>query len=210
MNSTFEGLPEDKRKLIIDACMEEFAQNGYEKASTNTIVKNAGISKGILFHYFGNKKNLYLYILDYAVELFTQKFYSLDLNVPRDLIDKIIYYGFGKLKVYYELPVVSKLIMEAFISIPDELKGEVLDRYQKIYDQNMPLLLQDIDKTKFREGINKNKAVELVMLCMDGINAKYINMFKRDPEKSMMNLEDVFNEMKEYFEILKGGLYGSP
>jgi len=115
LNAAFESLPEDKRKLIIDVCMEEFAQNGYEKASTNTIVKNAGISKGILFHYFGSKKNLYLYVLDYAIEVFTDKFYGISSDVPADLIDRIIYYGIGKLKLYYEYPAVSKLIMDAFL-----------------------------------------------------------------------------------------------
>lgn len=208
MNATFESLPKDKRKLIIDVCMEEFAQNGYEKASTNKIVKNAGISKGILFHYFGNKKNLYLYILDYAIEVFTEKFYEIDSDIPGDLIDRIIYYGIGKLKVYCECPVASKLIMDAFIYIPEELKSEVMERYQKIYDQNVPILLKDIDKTKFRDGIDKDKAVELVMMCMEGMNFKYINIFKSHPER-MMNMEEVFNEMKEYFEILKGGLYGT-
>jgi len=208
LNAAFESLPEDKRKLIIDVCMEEFAQNGYEKASTNTIVKNAGISKGILFHYFGSKKNLYLYVLDYAIEVFTDKFYGISSDVPADLIDRIIYYGIGKLKLYYEYPAVSKLIMDAFLNIPQELKSEIIERYQKVYDQNIPILIKDIDKTKFRDGIDRDKAVELVIMCMEGMNIKYINMFKSYPER-MTNMEEVFNEIKEYFEILKGGLYGS-
>ena len=50
MYESFENLPEDKKKRIIEASIEEFAKKGYEKASTNNIVKTAGISKGILFH----------------------------------------------------------------------------------------------------------------------------------------------------------------
>jgi AcrR family transcriptional regulator len=49
----------DKRSRIINASIEEFAEYSYEKASTNNIVKKAGISKGLLFHYFGSKKDLY-------------------------------------------------------------------------------------------------------------------------------------------------------
>lgn len=210
MNNTFEGLPEEKRKLIIDVSMEEFAQNGYEKASTNAIVKKAGISKGILFHYFGNKKNLFLYIVDYAMDVFLEKFYSMDEQVPSDLFDKIIHWGLKKLKLYYELPLVSKLIMTAYIKIPDELKEEMMVRYRKIYNENLPLFFNDIDTTKFREGVDKEKAVELIMLCLEGLNGKYIQKFKSDPEAGIPQMDEIFNEMREYFEILKGGLYGSP
>jgi len=98
--------------------------------------------------------------------------------------------------------------VESFLNIPQELKSEIIERYQKVYDQNIPILIKDIDKTKFRDGIDRDKAVELVIMCMEGMNIKYINMFKSYPER-MTNMEEVFNEIKEYFEILKGGLYGS-
>ncbi|KZL90506.1 TetR/AcrR family transcriptional regulator [Clostridium magnum] len=66
MIDKFESLPQEKKKRILDACIEEFALNGYDKASTNSIVKKAGISKGLLFHYFGSKKTLFLYVFDYC------------------------------------------------------------------------------------------------------------------------------------------------
>jgi AcrR family transcriptional regulator len=43
--------------------MNEFIKEGFNGASTNTIVKNAEISKGALFNYFENKENLYLYLI---------------------------------------------------------------------------------------------------------------------------------------------------
>ena len=52
MHRLFEGLSEEKQARIINGALEEFTKNGFEKASTNVIVKNAGISKGALFKYF--------------------------------------------------------------------------------------------------------------------------------------------------------------
>ncbi|MRR31852.1 TetR/AcrR family transcriptional regulator [bacterium] len=46
---TFFNLPPEKREKIIDAAVEEFAQNGLENASTNRIVENSGISKGSFY-----------------------------------------------------------------------------------------------------------------------------------------------------------------
>lgn len=42
----------DKRLRLINAAMKEFSENHFDKASTNTIVKEVGISKGLLNHYF--------------------------------------------------------------------------------------------------------------------------------------------------------------
>ncbi len=47
----------------------EFAVKGYDLASTNEMVKAAGISKGALFHYFASKKDLFLFLCDYVFGL---------------------------------------------------------------------------------------------------------------------------------------------
>jgi len=75
----FMNLTEEKRQAIINAALREFSLNNYATASTNKIVSNANISKGILYHYFGSKK---IYIFSYmTIQL---------LNSPRHLIAKLI------------------------------------------------------------------------------------------------------------------------
>ena len=66
MFSKFLNLKPEKQERILEAAIKEFADKGFEKASTNEIVKEAGISKGILFHYFQNKKKLFLFVFDYC------------------------------------------------------------------------------------------------------------------------------------------------
>ncbi|WP_066497798.1 TetR/AcrR family transcriptional regulator [Abyssisolibacter fermentans] len=65
---TFFNLNEDKRKRIIDNALEEFAKYDYKTASVSRIVEKAGISKGSMYQYFENKKDLYLYLLDLVSE----------------------------------------------------------------------------------------------------------------------------------------------
>lgn len=60
---TFLNLPEEKRKVIIDAAIEEFAEYGLENASTNRIVANSGISKGSFYQYFEDKQDVFMYLL---------------------------------------------------------------------------------------------------------------------------------------------------
>lgn len=45
------------------AALEEFAAKTYEEASVNRIIEKAGISKGSFYYRFGNKFELYLFLL---------------------------------------------------------------------------------------------------------------------------------------------------
>jgi TetR/AcrR family transcriptional regulator len=65
---TFFNLPQDKRTLIIDLAIQEFAGQDYKNASISNIVARAGVAKGSLYQYFDNKKDLYFYLLQLATE----------------------------------------------------------------------------------------------------------------------------------------------
>ena len=41
---------------IIKGAIEEFAENGYKAASTNSICKKAKVSKGLIYYYFKSKE----------------------------------------------------------------------------------------------------------------------------------------------------------
>jgi AcrR family transcriptional regulator len=61
---TFLNLPEEKREMIMNAAIEEFAEYGLENASTNRIVKNSGIAKGSFYQYFEDKQDVFMHLLD--------------------------------------------------------------------------------------------------------------------------------------------------
>ena len=61
---------------MINAALKVFALQGYRHASTDDIVREAAISKGLLFHYFVNKIGVYDFIYDYSV-----KYMRLELQI---------------------------------------------------------------------------------------------------------------------------------
>lgn len=60
----FENLDPERRESILMAAQAEFARNGFEQASLNTIIREAGISKGSLYYYFEDKTDLYLAVIE--------------------------------------------------------------------------------------------------------------------------------------------------
>jgi AcrR family transcriptional regulator len=85
----FDKLPEDERNRIISACMSEFAEHGYRKASTNNIVKRLGIPKGSIFYWFENKDGLYLYLVDLSVKRFVEAFADAAREWPNEILARL-------------------------------------------------------------------------------------------------------------------------
>ena len=67
MNYKFYALPVEKQSQILNAAYKVFAMNQYKKAPTSEIAAEAGISKSLLFHYFHNKQELYIFLLGFII-----------------------------------------------------------------------------------------------------------------------------------------------
>ncbi|MCZ6889061.1 MAG: helix-turn-helix domain containing protein [Gammaproteobacteria bacterium] len=62
----FEGLDAERRGRILDAAAEQFSDRGYDGASINRIIAEAGISKGALYYYFDDKEDLFATVMEQA------------------------------------------------------------------------------------------------------------------------------------------------
>ncbi len=60
---TFFNLPEEKRSLILQVAIEEFAKYSFNQASINRIVSRSGIAKGSFYQYFEDKIDLFKYLI---------------------------------------------------------------------------------------------------------------------------------------------------
>ncbi len=60
-------MPRERREqLILDVAGQVFARAGYESASMDEIAEQAGVSKPMLYTYFGSKEGLYLAYIERA------------------------------------------------------------------------------------------------------------------------------------------------
>ena len=66
--AAFERLVREKQQLILDSGIREFSAFSYSDANTDRITAACGISKGLLYHYFGTKKGFYLYCLERSLK----------------------------------------------------------------------------------------------------------------------------------------------
>jgi len=193
--------------MIVEAALNEFACQGFEKASTNSIIKAAGVSKGLLFHYFKNKKQLFLYVVDEVLEYIFSYFDERLKEIPRNIIDGIIKANMMKIEFAAAHPMKQKFLSEAFLDPPEEIKEDIKIREKKMQDRYMPYVTGEVDKGAFREGVDPKRAVELVMIVVNALAEKYIKGFMQSKDKDGSFLIDFVGELESYLGLLKYGIY---
>lgn len=199
----FFELNRDKQIKILSAAISEFATHGYTNSSTNSIVKNCGISKGSLFKYFDNKEELYFYILDTVTAEFAESIGAQAVNLSQELFERIIEYSALEFSWYIQNPEKSKLIVSAFIKSDTIIYQKTVARYSAKELDMYCGLLKDVDFSNYR--CDKQKAVEILKWVLKGFNDDFAESVQ-DESYSFEHLHDEYvRSLTGYIEILKSG-----
>lgn len=208
MPDNFTRLPPEEQERILAACIAEFAEHGYRQASTNAIVKRAGIPKGTLFFYFGSKKELYLYVIDQAVARYTALFEKDAADPPADLFERLLYFGRSRMRFAISQPHLYRLFFNAFVNAPDEIRALLQSRFTDYASVSRQMLFEDLDLSPFRADAPVEQVVDLVFLVLEGIYNRYLTRWQGlGPEQSLEWVEQMTAEVRAYFELIKKGVY---
>jgi hypothetical protein len=106
-----------------------------------------------------------------------------------------------------EDPVKYQFMLDAFLHTPEEVQREVSGKIQAFTAIQLPLTFKDIDTSLFRRDIDPDKAMGLVALCMEALNAIYLQKLKNGDDWQLSSIEPIMQESREYLEMLKYGIY---
>mgnify|MGYP000159157975 CR=1 FL=1 len=114
----------DKKEKILYSALELFANGGFNATSTNKIAKKAGVSEGLIFKHFKNKKGLLEAIMDSAEQQITILFTPILIETQANLvIKKTIELPFSIKKTQYNFwKLQFKLKWEDEYNIPQKMQ----------------------------------------------------------------------------------------
>lgn len=168
MNESFFELSEEKRFRIINAGFEVFSGNEYKRASTDEIGRLGGISKGLLFYYFHNKKSFYLFLFDYAFEQLTK--YVVDENFEKytDFFELCEYAALKKQEMLQATPYLFDFLLRAFYSNKEDVSPDLNKRFSDTLAQLYGNYFRNIDLFKFKLGVSLQEILQMMTLMADG------------------------------------------
>jgi len=192
-----------RRDAILNAALKEFAAKGFVGASTNVIAREAGISKGLMFHYVSSKEALFFAVYDYFTAIMNKEYFELlDLN-EKDIFERLRQSYFLQLKLVKKYPWIFELNKLSYATNPNEIKAELEKRAsEKIFACD---IFDAIDESKFRTGLDIEKCKQFILWSNIGFTnqmleeSRSIDFSDFDYESTMKRLDENLQELRKIF-----------
>ncbi len=194
MNEKFFDLKKEKQDRMINAALKIFAENGFRRASTDEMVKEAGISKGLLFHYFISKTGLYRFIFDYSVKYLVMEMTS-SVNVQEtDYFQICRQIEKAKLGTMKNFPYMQLFLLRAECEDAPEAVEAVREPAETLLEA-YDTILKRVDFSGIA-GIASERLAKIVDYTLNGLLAEMV----REPE---FNPKVYYKEALRYLEDME-------
>ena len=138
----------------------------------------------------------------------TRRLYEYVGREKTDLFDLITETSLAKMRVGAEMPEGYRLIYEAFLATPDELSAEMKRSFRNTYAEQRAQVLRLVDESKFKPSVSKERAVDLLLACTEGIFNRYYELYRHmTPEEALPYMDSIRQELIESLLLLKTAFY---
>ena len=164
--------PEKSRANILQAARTEFARSGLGGARVDQIAKMAGINKRMLYHYFGNKDELFCAVLEanYAHKRDSEKALELEQEEPVEAIRKLIALTWD---YYLQYPEFLTLLNSANLHQAKHLKKST--EIRKMHTPFVSMIKGVLDKGVSQKLFKKNVDPAQLYISIAGLSYFYLS-----------------------------------
>jgi TetR/AcrR family transcriptional regulator len=195
LNDKFFILSKEKQNLIINAGFRVFAENTYIKSPMSEIAREANISKALLFHYFKNKKELYLYLYDYAMNMIMEMARREVTVNERDFFEIFLKSVKYKCELTKEHPYLSRFIMKPYYEADADLADELKEKNINVANTSIHAILNRVDRNKFKDEVDVEQLINIVIWCGEG----YMKENYKDLEMNIDKVEKGYERIIDFF-----------
>ena len=198
----------EKSKLTYDkitnASLKEFGTKSYEAASINNICVENNISKGLLYHHFKSKDELYLNCVKLCFDSITEfisktEFDFTDIN---NFINQILS---RRMKFFEFNPYFRNIFFYAIIRPPAHLNDKIIELKQPFTQLNYKLYEKILGKLTLRNGITFDEAINYIFAFENMFNSYF--KIKASEHADFQNLiEQHESEIARFANIFLHGI----
>ena len=168
MNSKYYDLPSEKQKNLINAGYKVFALYPYKKASMAMIADKANISKSLLFYYFKNKKEYYLFLFDTAIEFLKDEKVKKANDEKVDLFELLNQTVECRLMIMRDYPYLIKFATRAYYESDESVQFELQIKKKEMTQLGIRENLDRIDYRQFENASDAEILVNIILYIAEG------------------------------------------
>lgn len=200
--------PEKEQSILVTSA-KLFGKYGYRGTKTDQIAEAAGVSKGLLFHYYGNKSGLYQATYDYASNFFYQRVDYSVWTKASDLLEMVVEATKYKIELQLKYPIQFSFLLKSYTEmqlLPEPLRGKMMGRLNQDFSRSMPLTDEVIGKLPLREDVRESDVLEIIYAILNSETNKIQQELGQHPEwTTIEDLMPVIDRLKRKLKILEYG-----
>ncbi|HAX73651.1 MAG TPA: TetR/AcrR family transcriptional regulator [Firmicutes bacterium] len=196
LNSKFYDLPTEKQETIINAAYRVFSENSYKKAPMSEIAAEANISKSLLFHYFKNKKALYLFLYEYGLEKVVKALETEQVFLENDFFDLFLKATRCKIKFLKQHHFYYRFAIRAYLEQDPDVAPEIKAINQRGMTIRDELLSKYSKTTTFKDGVVTKQLIKMIQWCSEGMFLEKANQNGFDLDV----MEHEFIQMLQFYK----------
>ena len=200
MNEKFYNLPETKQQAIINAGYRVFSQNAYKKSPLQEIADAAGISKSLLFHYFHNKKELYMFLWETCGKISVDVMTDYGCYDRRDLFEMMERGLRAKIHIMKKYPFMGAFVIRAFYETDPAIRPEIEKSYFRLISLKAAPSCSSLDPDQFIEGVKPERILREMYLASEGYLWELQQKGSLNPETDIEKIERDFQEMITFWK----------
>lgn len=161
------------RRKIMDNALRQFGENNYGDASLNTVCASGNISKGIIYHYFKDKDELYLLCVQECFDELTKYLDSVASAGSLPIDEALERYFDARIAFFGEHPLYLGVFCGAIMSPPAHLSAAIDEISAELNSQAISLLTALLKPVKLRDDITLQDVIEVFREYQDFVNARF-------------------------------------
>ena len=168
MNEKFYSLPQEKQDRILNAGFRVFSQNSYKKSPMLEIANEADISKSLLFFYFKNKKELYLFLMKKVEEITRDYLIKSGCYLEKDIFEMMYKGLLAKAQLMKKYPDMSNFALKAYYEDDEEVKDELREIVKPYTQLDTNKTLPMLNPEDYKEGLDLGLMYQNMYLASEG------------------------------------------
>ena len=200
MNEKFYSLPQEKQDRILNAGFRVFSKNSYKKSPMLEIANEAEISKSLLFFYFKNKKELYLFLMKKAEELTMQYLLKSGCYNETDIFEMMYKGLLAKAEMMKKYPDMSSFALKAYYEDDEEIKDEIQKIIGPYTSLNTNKTLPALNPDDYKEGLDLELMYQDMFLASEGYVYRMQQEGDIDVDKMLKDYRKIINFWKKLYK----------
>lgn len=184
------------KEKILQAAITEFSASGYDKVTMENICTRHGISKGMMYHYYSGKDDLFLLCVQNMYQMMQQ---YLEENMAelekKDALHALKEFWVLRESFFGEHPPFKNIFENALLRTPPHLFEKIEEIRGPIEELNRQFLHRTIGKIELRENLKKEN-VSIYLEAMESVFWKLAEQYRRE-----QRISDVHSLMEAAGEL---------